>query len=87
LYDNLQGIPDGSRDSVSRRFTKQIYEGNLDDVNTRPIANDEELTSYTLSPLHQHIQHYRIYTQNKMRFRESDIESIVGISTKYKERI
>lgn len=78
LYDNLQGIPDGSRDSVSRKFTKQIYEGNLDDINSRPIVSDEELSSYTLSSLHQHIQHYRVYTQNKIRFGGSEIDVLLA---------
>ena len=27
LYDNLQGIPDGSRDSLTRKFTSQVFEG------------------------------------------------------------
>src|SRR5690606_35987362 len=26
LYNNRQGIPDGSRDSVTRKFTRQIFE-------------------------------------------------------------
>ena len=78
LYDNLQGIPDGSRDSISRRFTKQIYEGSLDDINTRPIVSDDELRSYSLSPLHQHIQHYRIYTQNKIRFGAADMDILLA---------
>ncbi len=64
LYDNLQGIPDGSRDSLTRKFTKQIYEGDKDDIKNRPVVSDEELNSYALSPLHQHIQHYRIYNNN-----------------------
>ena len=64
LYNNLQGIPDGSRDSLTRKFTKQIYEGILDDIKNRPIVSDEELNSYKLSPLHQRIQHYRIYSNS-----------------------
>ena len=58
LYDNLQQIPDGSRDSASRKFTKQITE---DDI-YRPIATEAELTSYTIPNIHQHVQHYRIYS-------------------------
>lgn len=61
LYNNLQGIPDGSRDSLTHRFTKQIYEADQDTLDKRPIVPTSELNSYTLSPLHQHIQHYRIY--------------------------
>jgi iron complex outermembrane receptor protein len=60
LYDDLQEIPDGSRDSASRRFTKQITEEDLD----RPVVTDAELKSYSITPLHQHVQHYRIYSSN-----------------------
>ena len=59
FYD-LQEIPDGSRDSATRRFTKQITE---DDA-FRPIVSDEELKSYKITPLHQRVQHYRAYTSN-----------------------
>ena len=64
LFNDLQGIPDGSRDSLTRRFTKQIKEGAADDVKNRPVVSGKELNSYRLSPLHQHIQHYRIYANN-----------------------
>ncbi len=63
LYHNLQGIPDGSRDSLTRMFTKQIAEGEEDDMNTRPIVSDKELNSYSLSELHQLIKHYRLYSK------------------------
>ena len=35
LYNNLQGIPDGSRDSLTRAFTKQIAEGTMDDIRNK----------------------------------------------------
>jgi len=60
LYDDLQEIPDGSRDSVSRKFTKQISEADT----YRPIVTDAALTSYKISDLHQHVQHYRFYSAN-----------------------
>lgn len=60
IFDDLQEIPDGSRDSASRRFTKQITEADT----LRPIVFDKELTSYHISTLHQHVQHYRIYSAN-----------------------
>jgi iron complex outermembrane receptor protein len=74
LYDNLQGIPDGSRDSITRQFTKQIYEGNNDDIKDRPVVSDAELNSYQLSPLHQRIQHYRIYSNNHYDIGKGDID-------------
>lgn len=79
LYDNLQGIPDGSRDSLTRKFTKQIYEGSSDNIKNRPIVSDAELNSYQLSPLHQHIQHYRIYTHNFYQVGHGDIEFLLGL--------
>jgi len=79
LYDNLQGIPDGSRDSLTRKFTKQIYEGGNDDIKTRPVVSDAELNSYQLSPLHQHIQHYRIYTHNFYQIGNGDIDFLFAL--------
>lgn len=60
VFDDLQEIPDGSRDSATRKFTKQITE----DDNYRPIVSKKELSSYKISALHQHVQHYRLYTTN-----------------------
>ena len=60
LYDDLQEIPDGSRDSASRRFTKQITEADT----IRPIVSDAELNSYAIAKLHQHVQHYRVFWNN-----------------------
>ncbi len=60
IFDDLQEIPDGSRDSSTRKFTKQITE----EDSFRPIVNDKELVSYKISDLHQHVQHYRIYSSN-----------------------
>lgn len=78
LYDNLQGIPDGSRDSLTRKFTRQVYEGDKDDIKNRPIVSEDVLNSYKLSPLHQHIQHYRIYTKNKYQVGNGDLEGILA---------
>jgi iron complex outermembrane receptor protein len=60
LFDDLQEIPDGSRDSATRRFTKQI----TDSDTYRPIVSDKELHSYAITPLHQHVQLYHIYSTN-----------------------
>ena len=60
LFDDLQEIPDGSRDSASRKFTKQISEADT----FRPIVSKAELNSYKIAPLHQHVQHYRLYSNN-----------------------
>jgi iron complex outermembrane recepter protein len=60
MYDDLQEIPDGSRDSVSRRFTKQI----TDSDTFRPIVSEAELHSYAMTPLHQHVQLFHAYSTN-----------------------
>ena len=60
LYDDLQEIPDGSRDSATRQFTKQITDADI----YRPIVSSSELSSYGINPIHQHVQHYRVSMTN-----------------------
>jgi len=60
VFDDLQEIPDGSRDSVTRQFTKQI----TDSDTYRPIVTSQELHSYAITPLHQHVQLYHVYSTN-----------------------
>ena len=60
MYDDLQEIPDGSRDSTSRKFTKQI----TDSDSFRPVVSDAELHSYSMTPLHQHVQLFHVYSTN-----------------------
>src|SRR5262249_26156511 len=70
----LQEIPDGSRDSLSRKFTKQITE---DDA-FRPVVSSSELSSYGISVLHQHVQHYRAYLKNNFFFAKSRLDANIG---------
>lgn len=79
FYDNSQAIPDGSRDSLSGKFTKQIYEEELDDNNIRPIVSDRELNSYRIPDLSQHIRHYRIYTNSFYAAGNGDISLTLGL--------
>jgi iron complex outermembrane receptor protein len=67
MYDNEQEIPDGSRDSLSRKFTRQIYEADGDDLKNRPIVPDNLLNSYSINPLHQHIRHFRVYNRSQFK--------------------
>lgn len=78
LYDNLQGIPDGSRDSLNRQFTYQTAEGDNDDIKNRPLVSRHQLHSYRLSPLHQHIQHYRVYLQDGFKVGKLSIDVLTG---------
>jgi iron complex outermembrane recepter protein len=60
VFDDLQEIPDGSRDSATRQFTRQI----TDSDTYRPIVTNQELHSYAITTLHQHVQLYHIYSTN-----------------------
>lgn len=71
LFDDIQEIPDGSRDSLSRKFTNQITEEDL----FRPIVSDHDLNSYTISPLHQRVQHYRAFLKNSFFLGNSRLET------------
>lgn len=77
LFNNKQEIPDGSRDSLSRRFTRQVLDAG-DDIKNRPIVPDNELKTYKLNPLYQHIQHYRLYTSNQFNIGEGSINFMAG---------
>lgn len=74
LFDNSQEIPDGSRDSLTRRFTKQITEADT----LRPIVSNSELNTYNISVLHQRVQHYRAYLKNSFFFAKSRLDANVG---------
>lgn len=80
LFDDEQEIPDGSRDSLTRKFTKQITEGDT----YRPIVPESELNSYKISPLHQHVQLYRIY--NTSNFIVGDGNLQVNLGYQYSHR-
>ncbi len=72
LYDNKQGIPDGSRDEISRKFTKQIFEDDEDDDDNREIVSDKELKSYKITDIHTRIQHYRLYVNSSYELSKGD---------------
>jgi iron complex outermembrane receptor protein len=74
----LQEIPDGSRDSLTRRFTRQVLESGQDDIKQRPLVPDSDLRTYRINPLHQHIQHYRIFTRNRFIIGKSDLSVLAG---------
>lgn len=66
LFDDLQEIPNGGRDSLTRQFTRQINEAD----SPREIVSTHDLNSYTIEKLHQHVQHYRIYSGNSFTLGE-----------------
>jgi len=80
LFDDQQAIPDGSRDSITRQFTKQI----TGDDASRTIVPESELNSYKLPVLHQHVQLYRIY--NNSNFNVGNGNLIVNLGYQYSHR-
>lgn len=79
LYDNRQGIPDGSRDSLTRKFTRQIYEGDQDTVKNRPVVSEADLNSYKVPALSQHIQHYRAYLHSFYQAGNGSVDLLSGV--------
>lgn len=74
LFDDLQAIPDGSRDSASRRFTRQVTE----EDEARVIVPYSQLNTYTLPVLHQHVQHYRVSSMNHIDLGQSSLDVDLG---------
>ncbi len=77
-YDNHQEIPDGSRDSLSRRFTRQVLENDRDDVKNRPVVGEDELHSYRISDLRQRIRHYRVFNRSTLRVGSGELRLLLG---------
>jgi len=80
VYDALQDIPNGSRDSVTRQFTKQITEADV----FRPIVSPSELNSYAIPSLHQHVQLYRIYDNSNFILGKGNL--IVNLGYQFSHR-
>lgn len=86
FYDNRQGIPDGTRDSLTRKFTYQVYESpgentllpQTDDLKGRPVVPQSVLNSYSIPALSQRIQDYRIYNDNFYQLGAGDIKASLG---------
>lgn len=81
IFDDEQAIPDGSRDSVSRRFTKQVVE---DGDAFRPIVSSSELNSYRIPVLHQHVQLYRIYDNSNFAIGNGNL--VVNLGYQFSHR-
>ncbi|WP_071837664.1 TonB-dependent receptor [Hymenobacter norwichensis] len=79
LYDNRQEIPDGSRDSLSRHFTRQVAEGPQDDIKNRPLVPTSDLSTYRINALHQRIQHYRLLSRSRLKLGSGELQALLGI--------
>ncbi len=62
MFNDLQEVPDGSRDSATRQFTRQISDADT----LRQIVPATDLTTYRIATLHQHIQHYRVVSSSNL---------------------
>jgi iron complex outermembrane receptor protein len=80
VFDDLQAIPDGSRDSVTRQFTKQITDADT----YRPIVPASELNSYAIPALHQHVQLYRVYDNSSFNLGSGNL--LVNLGYEYSHR-
>jgi iron complex outermembrane recepter protein len=80
-YDNLQEIPEGARDSATRKFTKQIYE----DDSYEPIVSDDELNSYEISTIHQHIRHTRLYNSSSFLLGKNRIATNLSFQQSHRQ--
>ena len=84
-YDNHQEIPDGSRDSLSRAFTRQVFEADKDDIKARPLVSDQALRSYGQSDLRQHIQHYRAFADGAIKLGQGELRLLLGVQQNHRQ--
>lgn len=80
LFDDEQAIPDGSRDPVTRQFTKQISDADT----IREVVPQSELNSYGIPTLHQHVQLYRIYDNSNFILGKGNL--MVNLGYQYSHR-
>jgi iron complex outermembrane receptor protein len=80
LFDDLQAIPDGSRDSATRKFTYQVTDADT----VRPIVPGSVLNSYSIPTLHQHVQLYRIYNVSSFALGTGSL--LVNLGWQYSHR-
>jgi len=80
LYDDKQAIPDGSRDSATRAFTRQTTEQD----EQREIVPASVLNSYTIPALHQKVQLYRIYNTSNIKLGSGNL--LLNLGYQYSHR-
>lgn len=81
VFDDLQAIPDGSRDSLTRKFTQQITDADT----YRPIVSESALNSYAIPNLHQHVQLYRIYDNSSFHIGSGDLIANLGYQYSHRQ--
>ncbi|HWB93954.1 MAG TPA: TonB-dependent receptor [Puia sp.] len=80
VFDDEQAIPDGSRDSATRKFTYQV----TDSDTYRPIVPESMLNAYSIPALHQHVQLYRIYDISNIALGNGNL--LVNLGWQYSHR-
>ncbi|MCW3075969.1 MAG: TonB-dependent receptor [Bacteroidetes bacterium] len=73
-YDNVQEVPDGYRDSATRKFVKHISEEDT----LRPIVSTHELNSYDITGIHQRVQYVRAFSSSNFFVGKSKLAVNVG---------
>ena len=84
-YDNHQEIPDGSRDSLSRAFTRQVFESDTDDIRNRPVVGENELRNYATGALRQHIRHYRAFASGEIKLGAGELRLLGGVQQNHRQ--
>nr|GFC15869.1 hypothetical protein [Tanacetum cinerariifolium] len=74
-----------SRDSLSRAFTRQAFESNADDIRNRPIVSDEDLRSYRIGDLRQHIRHYRAFASGEVKLGAGELRLLLGVQQNHRQ--
>ncbi len=72
FLSDLQEIPDGKRDSATRKFEKEIADNQFE------IVPENELHSYKISHQHQQIQHFRAYNITSHALGAGRLETQLG---------
>ena len=80
LFDDLQDIPDGSRDSLTRKFTQQISDADT----VRTIVPQSVLNSYGIPVLHQHVQLYRVYNNTNIHLGNGNLIINLGYQNSHR---
>ena len=68
----LQEIPDGKRDSATRKFLKPVTDDDYE------IATPRELRSYRIAPVHQLVQHFTVYNNTRVRAGSGRLATVIG---------
>jgi len=72
IFDQLLEIPDGTRDSATGKFTKPVNDSQY------VVVPNNELNTYKISDLHQHVQHYKVFSNNNVTIGDGRLSFNIG---------